>query len=606
MPKNLTQTKRKPLKKKRTGRNKTFNPIKYALPYWHLFLLSLILILIVSTSNLMRPYLIKIAIDDYIQKAAEGIISTSAAKDGVKTISLFFGILIVIEFLFTYAQTYILQTAGNKIILKIRKKVFSHIQRLPVKYFDKNTVGRLVTRVTNDVDAINEMYTSVAISFIQDIFIMAGIVFVMFRMDTKLTLISLILVPIMALVTIKFRKKGRELFSDIRTKLALINAFLSEHISGMKIIQIFNMQEIKQKEFEDINREYYDASNRQLKLFSIFRPAIDLITSIILAVLLWYGGRNILEGYLEIGTLYAFINYTNRFFHPIMDLTDQINTLQSSLVSSERIKKLLEEDLEPEPKKIIMSNRKVNIKKITGMIEFKNVWFAYFGENWVLKDISFKIMPGETAAFVGATGAGKTSIINLLCGFYEHQKGEILIDGINIKNIEKKELRKNIGLVLQDVFLFSGDIKTNIGLFDKEISFSRIKKSAEYLGADGFINNLPRSYDSPVNERGTTLSSGQRQLLSFARALVRDPAILLMDEATSNIDTESEILIQESLHKLMEGRTTVAIAHRLSTIQKADKIFLIHKGEIKEVGTHQELLEREGLYYNLYRLQYQT
>ncbi|HHW31502.1 MAG TPA: ABC transporter ATP-binding protein [Clostridiaceae bacterium] len=604
------------------GKDTIFNLMKYAFPYWHLFLLSLLLILAISASNLMRPYLIKVAIDDYIHKAAEGTVSVEAAKNGVKTISIFFGILVIFEFVFSFAQTYILHTAGNKIILKMREKIFSHIQKLPITFFDKNTVGRIVTRVINDVDAINEMYTNVLISFIQDIFIMAGIVFAMFKMNKKLTLISLTLVPVMAVVTIKFRKKAREIFDVIRTKLALINAFLSEHISGMKIIQVFNMQEITQKEFEDINKEYYVANDRQVMLFGIFRPAIDFITSFILAVLLWYGGRNILKGQLEIGTLYAFINYINRFFQPIMDLTDQINTLQSSLVSSERIERLLEEKPESEPGINFEGNinfmdsqnfeenkkkeYKFNTNKASGMIEFKNVWFAYSGEDWVLKDISFKIEPGETVAFVGATGAGKTSIINLLCGFYENQKGEILIDGINIKNLRKKELRKNIGLVLQDVFLFSGDIKTNIGLFDNEVSFSRIKKSAEYLGADDFINKLPEGYDSPVNERGTTLSSGQRQLLSFARALARDPAILLMDEATSNIDTESEILIQESLSKLMEGRTNIAIAHRLSTIQKADKIFVIHKGEIRESGTHQELLDKEGIYYNLYKLQYQT
>lgn len=589
------------IKGKVSGRKIALNLAKYAIPYWYLFLLAFIMILVISVSNLLQPYIVKIAIDDYMHGGTAGLMPLNEAIRGVKIASAVFAVLIILEFFCSYAKEYILQLTGNKIILKMREKVFSHIQRLPVSYFDKNPVGRIVTRVTNDIDALNEMYTNVFVSFFQDIFVMAGIVFMMLKMDKRLTLVSLMIVPVMAVVTIKFRKKARKIFGEIRTKLATINAFLSEHISGMKIIQVFNMQQVKQKEFEEINREYYDANNRQVMLFGIFRPAMDLLTSFVLAMLLWYGGRNIFRGYLEIGTLYAFINYTNRFFQPIMDLTEQINTLQSSLVSSERIQRLLDEETEPEPPE----DEKADIQKTEGMIEFKNVWFAYIGENWVLKDVSFKIMPGETVAFVGATGAGKTSIINLLCGFYEHQKGDILIDGINIKNIEKNELRRSMGLVLQDVFLFSGDIKTNIGLFDEDIPYSDIRKSAEYLGADAFINNLPEGYNNPVNERGTTFSAGQRQLLSFARALVRDPSILLMDEATSNIDTESEMLIQESLEKLMNGRTTIAIAHRLSTIQKADKIILIHKGEIKEMGTHQQLLETQGLYYNLYRLQYQ-
>jgi ATP-binding cassette subfamily B multidrug efflux pump len=589
------------IKGKVSGRKIALNLAKYAIPHWYLFLLAFIMILVISVSNLLQPYIVKIAIDDYMHKGATGLMPLNEALRGVKIVSAVFAILIILEFLCSYGKEYILQLTGNKIILKMREKVFSHIQRLPVSYFDKNPVGRIVTRVTNDIDALNEMYTNVFVSFFQDIFVMAGIIFMMLKLDKRLTIVSLMTVPVMTVVTIKFRKKARKVFGEIRTKLASINAFLSEHISGMKIIQVFNMQQVKQKEFEEINREYYDANNRQVMLFGVFRPAMDLLTSFVLAMLLWYGGKNIFRGYLEIGTLYAFINYTNRFFQPIMDLTEQINTLQSSLVSSERIQRLLDEKTEPEP----LEDEKADIQRTEGMIEFKNVWFAYVGENWVLKDVSFKIMPGETVAFVGATGAGKTSIINLLCGFYEHQKGDILIDGINIKNIEKNELRRNMGLVLQDVFLFSGDIETNIGLFDEDIPSSDIRKSAEYLGADTFINNLPKGYNNPVNERGTTFSAGQRQLLSFARALVRDPSILLMDEATSNIDTESELLVQESLDKLMNGRTTIAIAHRLSTIQKADKIILIHKGEIKEMGTHQQLLENQGLYYNLYRLQYE-
>lgn len=573
--------------------------IKYALPYWYLFVIALILILAVSLSGLARPYLIKVAIDEYITKAYSHAISVGQAENGIRSLGTVFFVLIILEFLLSYLQNYVLQYTGKKIIMNLREEIFSHIQRLPISYFDKNPVGRIVTRVTNDTDALNEMYVNVAVGFLQNIFEMAGIIILMLGLSVKLTLLSFTVFPFMVIVTVFFRKKAREVFGEIRTKLAAINIFLSEHLSGMKIIQAFNMQEKKYQEFEKINREYYEASFKHIALFGIFRPFMDVIRMLALALLLWYGGKNIMGGALAFGTLYLFIDYTNKFFQPIMELTEKYNILQSAMVASDRIFSLLDKEPEPEPE-----GDPVIMQKVKGEIEFKNVWFAYIGEEWVLKDVSFKILPGQSVAFVGATGAGKTSIINLICGFYRHQKGKILIDGVDIRQIDQHELRKNIGLVMQDVFLFSGDIENNIRLFDDKYSLWQVKQAAKYVKADTFINRLPRDYSNPVNEKGSTLSMGQRQLLSFARALLFDPRILVMDEATSNIDTETEGLIQEALEKLMKGRTTIAIAHRLSTIQKADKIIVVHQGRIREIGTHQELLKMEGLYYKLYRLQY--
>ncbi len=577
---------------------------KYVIPYWHLFLISLILVLLVSASGLARPYLIKVAIDSYISKAVNNLIPQGLAIEKIGQLGIVFAGLIAFEFLMRYTQMYILQLTGKKIIVNLRNEIFKHIQRLPIAYFDKNSVGRILTRATNDTEALNEMFTNVVVGFLQDIFLMAGIVVIMFKLDVKLTLISFTVLPIIAVVTVYFRKKAREIFGEIRTKLSAINSFLSEHLSGMKIIQAFNMQDKKQTQFEKLNKEYYDANYRQISLFGIFRPFMDVISLFALALLLWYGGKNIIGGTVQVGTLFAFINYINRFFQPIMELTEKYNIFQGAIVSSERIFSLLDEKEETG-----LENREDNtsaneFERLTGEIEFKNVWFAYIDENWVLKDVSFKIFAGQSAAFVGATGAGKTSIINLICGFYENQKGEILIDGIDIRKMSKNRLRRNIGLVLQDIFLFSGNIETNIKLFDESIDFDKVKQAAEYVNADSFIERLPEAYKSIVSEKGNTFSMGERQLISFARAIVRNPKILVMDEATSSIDTETENLVQEALAKIMKDRTTIAIAHRLSTIQKADIIIVIHKGEIAELGNHKELIGQKGMYYKLYELQY--
>lgn len=588
-----------PIKSQGTGMLKLLR--EFAIPYWYLFILALIIILISSAISLARPYLIKIGIDDYIQLGAAGKMPVQEARKGLYYLGILYLAMVLAEFVFGYLQHYILQYTGMKIIYNIRKRVFDHVQHLPLSYFDTHATGRIVTRITNDPGALNEMFSGVLIGFLKNIFVMIGIVVVMFRLSFELTIITFLVLPLIALASILFRTKARKVFREMRAKLSAINAFMSEHIMGMKIIQAFNMQQKKFEEFDKINKEYYNANMQRVVVFGIFRPFMDVVRSLAVAILLWYGGRNILAGSLEFGTLYVFIDYIGRFFQPIMELTEEFNTLQSSMVSAERILNILGEEPEKEPE-----GEGVKRERIRGEIEFKNVWFAYQGDNWVLKDVSFKVEPGQSVAFVGATGAGKTSIINLLCGFYEHQKGQILIDGIDIRDMKKSELRKHIGLVLQDVNLFYGDIETNIKLFNENISSEEVKQAAKYVNADGFIRALPGGYKHVLSERGTTLSAGQRQLISFARALVKDPEILIMDEATSNIDTETEGLIQDALGRLMKGRTTIAIAHRLSTIQKADQIIVIHRGRIREKGNHQELLRQKGLYYNLYKLQYEN
>lgn len=575
--------------------------VKFAIPYWYLFAIALLIILAASALSLARPYLIKIGIDDYIQQGVAGKLPIPEAKRGLYYLGILYLVMVMGEFVFGYLQHYILQYTGAKIIYNIRKKVFNHVQNLPLSYFDRHATGRIVTRVTNDPDALNEMFSGVLVGFLKNIFVMLGIIVVMFRLSFELTIITFLVLPLIVFASVMFRTKARKVFRELRAKLAAINAFMAEHIMGMKIIQAFNMQQKKFEEFDKINKDYYKANMKRVVVFGIFRPFMDVVRSLAVAILLWYGGRNILSGALEFGTLYVFIDYIGRFFQPIMELTEEFNTLQSSMVSAERILNILEEEPEKEP-----VGEGVKREKIKGEIEFKNVWFAYQGDNWVLKDVSFKVEPGQSVAFVGATGAGKTSIINLLCGFYEHQKGQILIDGIDIRNMKKSELRKHIGLVLQDVNLFYGDIETNIKLFDDNISSEEVEQAARYVNADDFIRSLPGGYKHMLSEGGTTLSAGQRQLISFARALVKDPEILVMDEATSNIDTETEGLIQEALGRLMKDRTTIAIAHRLSTIQKADQIIVIHKGRIREKGNHQELLRQKGLYYNLYKLQYEN
>lgn len=509
-----------------------------------------------------------------------------------------FGICLLM-FILNYIQIFILQYTGQKIVFNIRAELFKHVEGLSLSFYDKNPVGRLVTRITNDVENLNEMYTSVLIYLIKDAFLVGGIIIAMFMLNVKLGIVSIITLPLVIALTFIFRKYDRDAYRKVRSRLSKINSSLSENITGMKTVQIYGVEEKKYKEFDKINISYLKAAMEQIRVFAIFRPMMDLVYELALCILIWFGGTAVLKLTLEFGVLYAFITYIQKLFQPIFDLSEKFDILQSAMASAERIFSLLDNNTS-----INNVEKPVPMGRAKGEIEFKNVWFAYNDEDWVLKDVSFKINVGETIAFVGATGAGKTSIISLLTRLYDIQKGEILIDGMNIKNVPKEELRKNVSTVLQDVFLFTGDIKGNVKLNNDSITDEDVVKACEYVNANIFIEKLPDKYDSKVNERGTTFSQGERQLVAFARALAFNPPILVLDEATANIDTETESLIQDALEKLTEGRTTIVVAHRLSTIKNADKIIVMHKGKVREIGTHSELLEKNGLYSNLYKLQY--
>lgn len=510
-------------------------------------------------------------------------------------------IIAAIVFFLNYIQIYILEYTGQKIVYKIRDTVFRHIESLPLSFFDKNPVGKLVTRVTNDVETLNEMYTAVLVYLFKDFFLIVGILVAMFIMDVKLAFISIITVPIILLLIFIFNKYDRKIYRKVRGRLSKINSSLSENITGMKTVQAYGKEDKKYKEFDKINTSYLDASMEQIKLFAIIRPVMDLIYQLGLAILIGAGGKAVLGAEINIGVLYIFINYIQQFFQPIFDLSEKFDIMQSAMASAERIFMIIDTK-----SNIENPENPINVTRFDGDIEFKNVWFAYNEEDWVLRDVSFKINKGETVAFVGATGAGKTSVISLISRLYDIQKGEILIDGKNIKHMKKEDLRKNLATVLQDVFLFTGDIKSNVRLNNEDITDKDIIKACEYVNASTFIEKLPQKYDSAVNERGTTFSQGERQLIAFARALAFNPPILVLDEATANIDTETESLIQDALNKLTKGRTTIVVAHRLSTIKNADNIIVMHKGKIREMGKHEELIKKDGLYSNLYKLQYET
>ncbi|HEY8418363.1 MAG TPA: ABC transporter ATP-binding protein, partial [Limnochordales bacterium] len=518
--------------------------------------------------------------------------------EAVARLALLFLAVVLATFVLNYAQVYILHYTGQRIVYSIRAQIFSHLQRLPVQFFDRNPVGRLVTRVTNDTDTLNEMFTNVLVNLFQDVFLLLGILIVMFRVHWQLALVSLTVMPLVALVTVQFRVRARDAYRQVRVKLARINATLAENLAGMRIIQIFNQQERKFREFDEINRDHYESMVQEVRVFALFRPAVEFLSSLALAILIWYGGGRVVQNTLDFGLLYLFVQYIETFFRPINDLTEKYNIMQAAMASAERIFMILDTQPESDPAK------PVTLPQVRGEIEFRNVWFAYNDEEWVLKDVSFHVRPGQSVALVGATGAGKSSIINLLNRFYDIQRGEILIDGVDIRRIPRRELRRHIGIVLQDVFLFTGDIESNITLWNPDIGPARVREAARLVSAEKFISRLAGGFKAPVHERGAGLSAGQRQLLAFARALAYDPAILVLDEATANIDTETEQLIQQALARLIRGRTTILIAHRLSTIQHCDQIIVLHKGRIREMGTHQELLKQRGLYYRLYQLQY--
>lgn len=563
--------------------------IAYMKPYAHWVIFALLLVLGLTAFDLYRPMLVGDAIDTFGANGDYDVIIATAIK---------YAVVLALSFAFNIAQTWILQKTGQNIILQMRKDLYRHIQSLGSRYFDITPVGKLVTRVTNDVEALNEMYSGILVQLFRNIVKIVGLAGVMLVLDVRLAAISFVLMPLVIGLTVLCQKIARNIYRLYRTRLTDINTFLSEHLSGMKIIQIFGRQERKFEEFHDKNTKLYKAFYREMLMYAVFRPLIYILSILSLMIVLWFGSRNVFDEIISVGTLYIFSNYIRSFFDPIQELAEQFSTLQSSIASAEKIFTVMDEDeFIPE-----IENPK-QPDKITGKIEFDHVWFAYDGENYVLKDVSFVINPGEKVAFVGATGAGKSSILNLIGRYYDIQKGHIYIDGIDIRQLSKKQLRSAIGQMQQDVFIFEGDVAYNIRLNDDDITDAQVKAAAEYVNASHFIEKLPQGYHEPVTERGATFSAGERQLLSFARTLAHNPSILVMDEATANIDTETEILIQEALEKLMEGRTTIMVAHRLSTIQHADCIMVMHKGRICERGTHRELLEQDGIYRKLYELQ---
>ncbi len=563
--------------------------LSYMKPYIGWVTLCLVLVLALTFFDLYRPTLIGDAIDLFKVRGDYDIIVNTSVK---------YGIVLILSLIFNITQTWVLQKTGQRIILTVRKDLYAHIQSLSSRFFDLTPVGKLVTRVTNDVEALDEMYSGILVRLFRNIVKIIGLAVVMLVLDRKLALFSFILLPLVAALTVLFRWIARKTYRVTRTRLTDLNTFLSENISGMRIIQIFGREKRKYEEFNDKSCKLYNAYYREMIVFAIFRPLIYILSIFSLMIVLGLGSREVLGSAISIGTLYVFAQYIQSFFDPIQELAEQFSTLQSSLASAEKIFTIMDEDaLVPEAEDPVI------LPEIKGRIEFDHVWFAYDNENYVLRDVSFVIEPGQKIAFVGATGAGKSSILNLIGRYYDIQKGHIYIDGVDIRLLSKKQLRSAIGQMQQDVFIFEGTVESNIRLYDENITINEVKAAAEYVNASHFIEKLPHGYEEPVSERGATFSAGERQLLSFARTLAHKPSILVMDEATANIDTETELLIQEALEKLMKDRTTIMVAHRLSTIQHADCIMVMHKGKIRERGTHQELLAQNGIYKKLYELQ---
>lgn len=564
--------------------------LSYIKPYKKYVIFAIFLNIIVAALGPVRPYLTMIAIDDYI---------ANSDYNGLIYIGLALFASLLLQSVIQYFLTYYTQYLGQRTLYDLRTQIFNHTQKLALKFFDRTPIGRIVTRATNDVEALGELFSSGIVMVFSDIFIIIWILAFMFFMDFQLSLVTLSVLPVLIYGTFLFRRKVRDRYRDVRLHLARLNSYMQEHITGMSAVQIFHREKEGFKKFSGINDDYRVANIKSIFYYAIFFPSVELVSAVAIGLIIWYGGGEVVRGASTIGVLFAFIQFTEMFFRPIRDLSEKYNILQTAMASSERIFKLLDnETFVKNPESA------VKLEKVNGQIDFKNVWFAYNKDDFVLKDISFSIKPGETVAIVGHTGAGKTSIINILTRFYDINKGRIYIDGIDIETVDKKELREHISIVLQDVFLFSGTIESNINLDGEKISREKVIEAAKIVGADEFIMALPNNYDQEVKERGATLSVGQKQLISFARALAFDPKILILDEATSSVDTEAEQLIQRAIEKLLVGRTAIVIAHRLSTIQNADKIIVLHKGEIRETGNHQELLAKHGIYYKLYELQY--
>ncbi len=571
--------------------------LTYLRPYWRAVAVAFVAILVGAGAALAQPYLMKVAIDRYI---------ALRQLDGLGQLAIVYLVILVIAFVAEYVQTWTMQLTGQRIMFDMRMAIYGHLQRLDVRYYDRNPVGRLMTRVTSDVDVMNDLFTSGVVTIFGDVFTLLGIMTVMLWMNWRLALVAFAVLPIIVLITQWFRRNVRESYRIVRGWIARINAFLQENITGMSTVQLFRREALNFARFDEIDRRHRDANIESIFYYAVFYPAIEAVSALASALIIWYGGASVMGGTLTLGALAAFLQYSQRFFRPISDMSEKFNVLQSAMASSERIFKLLDEPVVIEspaaPRTPATEGRK-------GHIVFDRVWFAYnepagSDPEWVLKDVSFEVRPGERIGIVGATGSGKTTLINLLLRFYDVQKGAITIDGVDVRERALPELRRMFSLVLQDVHLFTGTIADNIRLGNHAITDEQVRNAAAAVHADAFIERLPQGYGSPVAERGATLSVGQKQLLSFARALAFDPRVLILDEATSSVDTETELLIRDALERLMAGRTTIAIAHRLSTIQDMDKILVLHKGVLREIGTHQELLAARGIYYKLFELQY--
>jgi ATP-binding cassette subfamily B protein len=564
--------------------------LTYIRPYRSSAFLAIFYIVAASALGVLPPYLTKVAIDRYIQ---------TNDLAGLNTIAALYALTLVAVFVLSFGQTWVMNLMGQKIMYDLRVQIFGHLQKLDVAFFDKNPVGRLMTRVTTDVDALNELFTAGVISIFGDVCTLAGIVITLFLLDYKLAFAIFSVVPLLFLVTFLFKIRVRDSFRRVRTAIARINAFLQENITGTAVVQIFSQEKKQYQRFTIINREHLNANLQSIFYYAVFYPLLELVGALAIALIVWYGGLQVSAGTLTLGALVAFIQYSDRFFRPIADLSEKYTILQSAMASSERIFKLLDT-----PATIVSPRSGAASSIPSGRVEFRNVSFAYNPAETVLHDISFTVEPGEKVALVGATGAGKSTIIGLLSRFYDVSSGEILVDGINVRDYELQSLRQSIAIVLQDVFLFSGSVADNIRLGNDGIPMEKVRAAAETVHAARFVERLDKQYDTQVGERGSSLSVGQKQLLAFARALAYDPKILVLDEATSSIDTETEILIRDALEKLLAGRTSIIIAHRLSTVQNANRIVVLHRGRIREMGTHQELLKQKGIYWKLYQLQY--
>jgi ATP-binding cassette subfamily B protein len=600
--------------------------LKYLYPYKLAAAISLVAILVKASCDVLGPYLTEVAIDRYMsahpspKSAFLARWLSSNPVTGITQIAMIYLGSLLLSYLFEFIQTYLMQWTGQKIMFDMRRQIFGHLQTMHVGFYDRNPVGRLVTRLTSDVDALNELFTSGVFAIFEDVFVLAGIVFVMLRMKWWLALIAFAVLPLIFLATRIFRKYVRDSYRRIRSAIARINSYTQEHITGMSLVQLFNRQDRAYQDFKAINQTHMDAFKDSILAYALYYPAVEIFSSIAIAAVIWIGGRGVLRGAVTVGVLVAFIQYSQRFFRPIQDLSEKYNILQAAMAASERVFKLI--DTQPE----IVSPMHPKEGDHSGSIEFRNVWFTYqrldedearripaatedelaamHDIEWILRGVSFKVDANQTAAIVGHTGAGKTTIISLMMRFYDIQHGQILIDGVDVRQHDLRTLREHFGVVLQDPFLFSGTIGSNIKLGTARITDQQMRLAAEQVNVHDFIETLPNKYNEELRERGNSLSTGQKQLINFARALAHNPRILILDEATSSVDTDTEIRVRMALERMIEGRTSVVIAHRLSTVQRADVILVMHKGQLRETGTHQQLLTQRGLYWKLYQLQY--